>query len=331
MVFPAIFDRHVTYKFSKSMKKGIVGISVIIIVVVAASLYPVTKNSTININATFDNTFNQVLHINNWKNWYPEIRKSFQKDSGAYHFSEDNSKKIYRISIPGNTFTIHALSPMTYNVTDSGHSYKNFAFTVFPGENSGKMKIYLTQKVPLITTLFSSEDSLTNPLNGLKSFLETPKELYGYNIEMSQIRDPVIASLPLKTISKNIFQEMENARNKLMHYVEKNKLKKTGVVSVSYIPLMHDSIQITVGIPVDKSAPPDENIKCLQLPAKGRVLTADYSGIFSNRFHIYQAMSKYLTDHTLSIPAESFERYLNDSLPTSDSSQIKMELNYPVY
>jgi effector-binding domain-containing protein len=42
-------------------------------------------------------------------------------------------------------------------------------------------------------------------------------------------------------------------------------------------------------------------------------------------------MTKYLTDHTLSIPAESFERYLNDSLPTSDSSEIKMELNYPVY
>jgi len=107
--------------------------------------------------------------------------------------------------------------------------------------------------------------------------------------------------------------------------------KQLSRFSVSYIPLQGDSLQLTVGIPVDKIASPMDSISCLSLPATGRVLVGNYEGKFSDRKKIYNAMTKYLTDHHLSIPAESFERYLNDSLPTSDSSEIKMELNYPVY
>jgi effector-binding domain-containing protein len=58
---------------------------------------------------------------------------------------------------------------------------------------------------------------------------------------------------------------------------------------------------------------------------------ANYEVKFSGRKKAYQAMTKYLTDNTLSIPAASFERYLNDSLPSSDSDLIQIELNYPVY
>ena len=114
-------------------------------------------------------------------------------------------------------------------------------------------------------------------------------------------------------------------------YIKTNNLIKTGHASISYIPLSDDSFQITVGIPVNKSAAPGKEINCLSLPAKGRVLVGNYEGKFSERQKIYLAMSKYMTDHTLSAPAESFERYLNDSIPTSDSSVIRIELNYPVY
>lgn len=313
------------------MKKGVVAVLLIIIVLVAASFYPVTQNSTINISATFDNTFLQVLHIDNWKNWYPEIKKAYKADPTAYHLSTDSSKKIDTITVPGEKFIIHAVTPMAYSVTETGSHSQNFAFSVFPGETAGKMKVFVTKKVPLVSTFFQKNQDAENPLEGLKNYLETPEEFYGFNIKISQIRDPVIASLVFKTKEKDIFKKMANAREELMNYIEKNNLKKTGYISVSYIPLLKDSIQITVGIPVDKIAPPDKNIECLSLPATGRVLVANYTGPFSQRIKIYQAMTKYLTDHTLSIPAESFERYLNDSLPSSDSDEIRIELDYPIY
>lgn len=313
------------------MKKGAVAVFLILLVIIAASFYPVTQNSTINIDATFDNTFLQVLHIDKWKNWYPEIKQAYKENPASYHISTDSSKKIDTISIPGKKIIVHAVTPMAYDVTETGDDSKSFAFTVFPGTNAGKMKIFFERKVPLLTTLFQKNTDAENPLEGLKSYLETPLEFYGYNIKMAQIRDPTIASLVMKIGEKDIFTKMKNARQELMEYLKDNQLQKTGVISVSYIPLQKDSIQLTVGIPVDRIAAPEKNIQCLSLPAKGRVLVANYTGLFSQRIKIYQAMTKYLTDHTLSIPAESFERYLNDSLPTSDSSEIKMELNYPVY
>lgn len=313
------------------MKKGIIAALLIIVVLLAASFYPVTQNSTINIDATFDNTFLQILHVDNWKNWYPEIKQAYKDNPASYRISSDSSKKIDTITVPGKKFIIHAVTPMAYNVIETGSPSQNFAFTVFPGETKGEMKIFLEKKSPLITAIFQDKRDQQSPLEGLKNYLETPLEFYGYNIKMAQIRDPTIASLVMKIDQKDIFTKMQTARQELMEYLKNNQLQKTGVISVSYIPLQKDSIQLTVGIPVHKIAPANKNIQCLSLPAKGRVLVADYTGLFSERNKIYKAMTKYLTDHTLSIPAESFERYLNDSLPSSDSDEIKMELNYPVY
>lgn len=331
MLFPTIFTRTYYPGTFETMKKGIIAALLIIVVLLVASFYPVTQNSTINIDATFDNTFLQVLHIDNWKNWFPEIKRAYKANPNDYHISSDSSKKTYTITVPGKKFIIHAVTPMAYNVTERGSHSRNFAFTVFPGETKGEMKIFFEEKIPLIATFFQNKQDPQNPLEGLKNYLETPEQFYGFNIKIGQIRDPIIASLVFKTKEKDIFKKMAAAREELMNYVEKNGLKKTGVVSVSYIPLQKDTIQVTVGIPVDKIAAPEKNIQCLSLPAKGRVLVANYTGLFSQRIKIYQAMTKYLTDHTLSIPAESFERYLNDSLPASDSDEIKMELNYPIY
>ena len=313
------------------MKKGVVVILIIIVFSIVA-FFPITQNSTINISANFDNTILQIVHIENWKSWYPEIKKDYKTNPADYTIKKDSLQKIDTITIPGKKFIIHSVSPMSYNVTEISSLLKtNFAFTVFPGDTKDKMKIYLANKSPLIFTLFNINKAGENALTGFKSYMETPEEFYGFDIKMSEIRDPVIASRLIKIKEKDIFKQMANAREELMNYLTKNNLEKTGYISVSYIPLLKDSIQITVGIPVKKIAAPDNGIECLSLPEKGRVLVANYEGTFSGRYKVYQAMSKYLTDHTLSIPAESFERYLNDSLPSSDSSKIKIELNYPVY
>jgi effector-binding domain-containing protein len=317
---------------STKMKKGVVIISVIIVLIAIGSFYPITQNSTINISASFDNTILQVIHINNWKNWYPEIKEALKTNPADYRIEEDSSQKKYTIIIPGKKINILQVTPMSYEINEIGGALENnFAFTVFPGESHSKMKIFLVKKTPLIYALFRNKKTGESALQGLKYYLETPKELYGFDIKMSEIRDPVIASSAFKTKEGNIFMKIQSTYDELMQYLKVNKLIKTGHVSISYIPLNGDSIQVTVGIPVNKIAVPDKEIKCLSLPAKGKVLVANYEGKFSDRKKIYNAMTKYLTDHTLSIPAESFERYLNDSIPTSDSSEIRMELNYPVY
>ena len=313
------------------MKKGVIVVLAIIVLSIV-SFFPVTQNSTINVSANFDNTLRQVMHIENWKNWFPAIQEAYKKNPDDYRIKKDSAQKIDTIFFPDKKFIIHALSPMSYEVNESeGHEQNNFAFTVFPGGNSHRMDIYLVNKTPFIYTLISNKRPGEDAMIALRSYLEDPKELYGFNIQMAEIRDPVIASLLTKIKKEDLFVRIQSAHKELMDYLSSNGLIKTGHVSISYIPIMGDSLQLTVGIPVNKIAASAKGIECLSLPPKGRVLVGDYEGRFSERNEIYHAMTKYLTDHTLSIPAESFERYLNDSIPTSDSTMIRIELDYPVY
>lgn len=314
------------------MKKGIIGILIITIIICIVSILPVTQNSTINISATFDNTVLQVVHVENWNRWYPEIKEAYKTNPANYSFKRDSLHKTDTISIPGKKIIIRTLTPMSYNVSEiSNHLENNFAFTVFPGGVKNQMKIFLVNKSPLIFHVLNMNKPGRSALDSFKTFMETPADLYGFDIKMAQIRDPTIASRVTKIDKKDVFNNIRDSYEALIHYLNVHNLQKNGHVSISYILLPNDSLQITVGIPVNNMAQPEDGISCLSLPATGRVLVANYEGKFSDRYRIYNAMTKYLTDHDLSTPGESFERYLNDSIPTSDSSEIWMELNYPVY
>ncbi len=314
------------------MKKRVAAILITVVILVIIFSLPVSKKTSISITASFDNMMPQVLIIKNWKNWYPELKEAYKNNPSGYNFSEDRSQKTYTITTSGRKYIIHAITPMAYQVREINGSWEDiFAFSVFPGDTLGRMKINIEKKSPLLFAIFGKNKTGDVAMYGLKSYLEDPKLFYGFNIEPGTIRDSVIASTVLKISNKDIFPKIKDAYLKLINYIATNNLLKAGHVSISYIPKSDDSLQVTVGIPVNKPAPPDKEINCLLLPAKGNVLVGNYEGRFADRKNIYQAMSKYLTDHALAIPAESFERYLNDIIPDSDSSMINIELNYPIY
>lgn len=313
------------------MKKGFIVAFLLLICIAVVCLYPVTQNTTIPVSASFENTVIQVIHIENWKNWYPEIKEAYQQNPSQYRITKDTSKKTDTIFISRKKIVIHAVTPMSYQISElNGNSEKIFAFSVYPSDLPPKMNVLVVRKTPFIKSLLASKNT-DSPLNGLKNYLEDPRELYGFDIRMAEIRDPTIATTVFKIPVKEVFTKIQQGNTLLNHYINQKNLVKTGHISISYIPLDGDSMQLSVGIPVNGAADSIKGVKCLSLPIKGRVLVGNYTGKFSNRQKIYQAMTKYLTDHSLAIPAQSFERYLNDSVPTSDSSEIKMELNYPVY
>ncbi len=314
------------------MKKRVAAILIIVVFLIIFFSFPVSKKTTVSIVASFDNTIPQITNVHNWKNWYPSIKESYKNNPAGYSISENPSQKTYTINTPDKKYIILEITPMAYQVREMTGTWEDiFAFTVLPGDTSGRMKIIIEKKSPLLLAIIGKDKTGDIALNGLKKYLEDPKQFYGFNIGMSNIRDSVIASCVSKISNKDVFLKIQEQQLNLLHYIQNNNLVKAGHISISYNPISNDSLQITVGIPVNKPAPPDKKINCLLLPAKGNVLVGNYDGRFSDRKSIYQAMSKYLTDHTLAFAAESFERYLNDSIPSSDSSMIRIELNYPVY
>ncbi len=308
--------------------------AVLIFVVVLCIVFalPVTQKTTIHINATFDNAVPQIIKVRNWKNWYPALKQTFDSTPESYNVTQDSSHKIYVATIPGKKYTISIITPMSYQVKEETSDWVDiYAFTFFPGDSLGGLKIDVENRSPLIFVLFGRNKSGVHAINGLKYYLEDSKSFYGYDIQKSNIRDSVIASSVFKIKKIDVFSKIRYGYQNLLRYVKNNNLVKTDHVSISYIAIAEDSIQLTIGVPVNKEGPSEKEITCLSLPARGNDVTGIYEGSFKNRKSIYDAMSKYLSDHALSVPAESFERYLNDSIPTTDSSMIKIELNYPVY
>ena len=304
-------------------------IILLVIMIAIICVWPITQRDNINVSATFDNTMVSIIHLENWKNWYPEIKKAYENDSANYSFKQD-SQKIYKITSSGKKFIVHVLSPTSYQVNEVNGSWTDiFAFSVLPGND--KMQIGLVKKNPLLFVLLNKNKAGENALNGLKDYLEDPRSFYGFEIKRGTIRDSIIASSNFKIKKTDVFVKIRDGYQNLQEYIKSNGLKVTDHPSISYNPTSDDSLQITIGIPVNKIAPPAKDINCLLLPAKGNVLVGIYEGKFADRNKIYLAMSKYETDHTFAGVAESFERYLNDSIPSSDSSIIKMELNYPIY
>jgi effector-binding domain-containing protein len=314
------------------MKKRVASILIGVVIISIVLALPVTQKTTIYISASFDNTVPQIIKISNWKNWYPAIKEAFNKYPDKYSLTKDSSDKTFTIEIPGRKYIIRVITPMSYLVREeNSHWVDIFAFTFLSTDTSGKLKIDVDKKNPLLFTIFGRNKAGENAINGLKNYLEDPKLFYGFDIQMSKIRDSVIASSVFKIKKSEVFPTIHYGYQNLLQYVRDHNLVKTDHVSISYIPISEDSIQLTIGVPVNKEGTAEKEITCLALPARGNVLTGNYEGLFQNRKNIYLAMSKYLSDHALSVPAESFERYLNDSIPASDSSFVKIELNYPVY
>jgi effector-binding domain-containing protein len=314
------------------MKKRIASVLIIVVILSIVFALPVTQKTTIHITASFDNAVPQIIKLSNWKNWYPSLKEAFNSSPDRYRLSEDSSHKIYTIDISGKKYIIRVITPMSYQVSEeNSHWVDIYAFAFFPGDSLGGIKIDVENRSPLLFVLFGKNKSGEHAINGLKYYLEDPKSFYGFNIQMSKIRDSVIASSVFKIRKTDIFPKINYSYQNLLQYVRDHHLAKTDHVSISYIPISEDSIQLTIGIPVNKEGPAEKEITCLALPARGNVVVGNYEGNFYDRKNIYRAMSKYLSDHALSVPAESFERYLNDSIPSSDSSFIKIELNYPVF
>ncbi len=313
------------------MLKRLIVFLLILAILAIGFFLPVTQRKTIDISATFTNTVSTLMNLDDWKKWYPEIKKYYPSDTSAYSITEDNQGKNYTISIPGKKILVRKINPSSYEVSDPGSPEDDFAFSVFPGKKPGEMNVYLVNKTPLFFTFFKKDMTGETVINGLKSYLEDEKTFYGFEIQPAKIRDSIIASKVFRIKKKDLFTAIQLGNEVLKNYIAEKNLVKTGHTSISYIPLSGDSLRVTVGYPVNQFATPAQGVTCLLLPGKGNILVGIYRGKFSDRQSIYSAMSNYEANHSMTAPSEPFERYLNDSLPDSDSSQIFIELNYPIY
>lgn len=305
---------------------------VVFVLLIIIGFIPFQQHANINIRSNYFDVCQQFISPDNWKHWQSDIRKGFDYDS------DKQSKSVtyglgFLINIPGQVFKVENISANTFKVTRTvNHIDHQYIYTVIPGIMGNNTTVIIDVKNNVGKWLFSKFDSSGNISDipqELKSFMENAKLYYGFNINEKNIDERYLAVKKATIPTKNKYPEMMKATKELHNFIIQNNIKVLpGLFSVVY-PQKTDSLQLLVGIPVDKQLNSTGSIIFMHMPG-GKVLVGDYRGKYSERQQLYNAMEKYLHDHTLQKQVAPFEKYLDNKIPTGDNDMVNMQLNYPV-
>jgi len=233
----------------------------------------------------------------------------------------------------GHAFSITSISANVFKATVTGSYIDHFCFyTVVPEIKNN----YTTIAIDVPTNVFKWFISQVQPsvkpealITSLKIFMEDARLYYGFNINEKDVTENYIAVKKETVLTKNKFPEINKAVRDLNIYIAESNAKAIHALSCSYYLHQADSVQVLIGIPLNKQVKPAGDITCMRMPG-GKMLIGDFTGKYSDRQKLYSAMEKYMQDHSLAKQIAPFERYLDNRIPASDSDSVNMQINYPV-
>ncbi len=295
-------------------------------------LIPVTKENRITVNADLYDIVYAISNSNQWKKWHPAVKTVFKTDPSSSSINNKTSAKGFTINTHNHSFTVKAITPIVFQIAEKkeGNLFA-YRLSVDPSSTPGKVKIFTEKKVRLFNFFFNTHNLTPDEITveSLKDFVEDPAAFYGYSLTLESVIDTnvVIKRRTVATINwrDNLAAMFEEINN----YITINNLKITQPKIVYLKNISNDSMVVMAGISVNKTAPSDKNIQSVQMP-KGRMLVGEYEGPYYNRKDLYNAMEKYVSDKKMQHMAVPYERYLNDSIPATDSTIVKLKIYFPV-
>jgi len=307
-------------------------VSVIIVSLVLGFFITVKESRVIKIKGNFFNVLAELNSPEDWRNWQGLLKQDYTKDPSLYEVNGDSSSPGFYIKTSDHSFYVQKLSAVSFDVkevTNEDTLFYNISVlsTVLPTYTN----LVTTTRVNLFDyLLFNHSDSNAfSTANYLKSFIENPSAYYGYSFTIEKTIDTVVVVKETIVAKRNWQQELSSLYKSLYSFIDRNHLKIMQPKIVSFKPISIDSFRIRAGIPVNKVAPEIDNIRCLKMP-KANILVGEYQGRYDKRTSLSTAMEKYIRDHSLDEIALPYEKFLNDSIPETDTSIVTIKMYYPV-
>ncbi|HEY6978233.1 MAG TPA: hypothetical protein VH396_18155, partial [Chitinophagaceae bacterium] len=282
------------------MKKFLLLVLIIFSTGIVLYFIPITQGKTYIIKSNFDNTLSSLNKPANWEKWHPFVRTLSAKDFKTFQCMRDSLTHSFRFLNSPDSMVVKAINPLLYNVEQyNERSISSYAYQIIPSSSTNSITIRTIEKVPLLSYLFAlpGENKGNESVLALKAFLENEKAFYGYNIQIEKVRDTVFAVTTLTISQNDLFKTLPKEFSRIDTYIKEKNLIQKNFASVSYNPT-GDSLELILGIPVNKFATGNKDIKCVNIP-KGRMLTGNYRGKFGEREKIYETFRKYTHDHYL--------------------------------
>ena len=308
------------------MKKAVI----ILVLLIVIGFIPFQQHSSINIRSNYFDVCQQLISPDSWKRWQPDIRDKFNAANNSKVTADSTG---FLISIPGQVFNVKNTNGNKFSVVRTVNFIDHhYAYTVMPDAENNNATVYIDVKNNVVKWLFSQFDPAEKNgdiIQQLKGFMEDAKQYYGFDISEKSVAESYLAVKKETIPAKNKYPAIINAAKELHVFIDQHHVKAVQALAGAYYSQKNDSLQILIGIPVNKQVAPSANIVFMNMPG-GKVLVGDYNGKYGERQKIYSAMEKYIRDHSLLKQVAPFERYLNNKVPESDSDLVNMQVNYPV-
>jgi len=306
--------------------KRLVLLSLLLIVLIAALIIPFNKQVTIKINASYFNCYQQLFTPRNWKKWQPDINK----DSSAY--KENLSSKGFKIDISGEYFLVKKQDSYNLLVTRVTNNNKlNYSFTIIPESRGLTTTITVTFKVNGLVCLmkiFKDDDLKNTGITSFKNYIEDVRLYYGFLIKREQTPGKMIAVKRSTLLKSDLYRQSSLMQAKLNDFVSQNSLKVVYPLQLQYVSHKGDSLQILMGLPVNKKVAVNNSIEYMNMP-RSKILVGYFKGIYRDKEKLYDAMRMYMNDNYIHPMILPFERFENNKLPTSDTTLVEMQVMVP--
>jgi effector-binding domain-containing protein len=314
------------------MKRVFFVTSLIAITLIIIFSIPVTQTNEILLEANFYNVLEQLNYPSNWIKWQPSLQQVFYKGSAVGRIKDDTARRYFSIEIPEQSYYVKKTIPLTFEVEDkTKKALSVYRITVVSTRLPNKTNMVISRRISLFNYFFSSNKKIAayGTAYNLKAFLENPSKYYGYPLRIESVVDTTVVVTKKTVSAKNRLQQLSGMYKDLAAFIYANDLTVLQPRIASMKMISNDSTVIMAGIPVNKAIRANGYIECLKMP-KGRMLVGEYEGVYSKRASLLNAMEKYIRDHMMVSVAVPYEKYLNDSIPATDTSSVKLKMYYPI-
>ncbi len=314
-------------------------LAVSLVFLVVSYFIPISRQDEIIVAGPYETVISTATHPKQWIKWDSSVRQAWLADSASCRFGEDSVLHTVTIEIPGKKIRIKQVNYLLYQVEETtGGQLNAFALSInpyttnIPNKSQFNSLVVYAHNIPLLHKIFPFLEKgsvAKNTVSELKSYLEDTRVLYGFSIGLKQPVDTIFLTQKSNLLKQDLFKRLPVLFGEIENYALTNQISPSGNKYVSYNFLNNDSLLIMTGITINKKIAGDYIFNCRQIPGTQGLAVGRFEGPFKDRLALYSAMEKFLADRHFIRGGVSYEKYLGP-LPTSDSSIVKIELNYPL-
>ena len=280
----------------------------------------------IEVDATDINVSKFLVNKKPWAKWWPGQHNA--ADSNLFVYQGANYKlqqsTISEMNLLIKQDDIELNSKIIYAATSEGVCRVTW-FTEMQSSLNPFERVAEYIKIKGLTK------NINTILTAFKKFMQTEKNVYGMDIKLGKIKNPVV----LATTTHTTGYPAPSAIYRMVNELKKQISLQNALPLDSPMMNVHadekNGYLIMVAIPVNKFIKPGANMVVNTLVKGGNVLEAEVTGGKNIIANAFTQIIHYQKDHGLTSPAMPFELLITNRLAEQDTAKWVTRIYYPIY